>query len=227
MKISAPEELQHRDSGLTLVEVLVAMAIVSIIVGAMGFIFERSSRVYTTQNATARLQQEVRAALDIIKVDALMAGYDRLSQLSLAQDLFVVMDATRMRIRADRDGDGSLADAYNSSGECENRSYRYQASQNAVQILCGEGTASQEQDFLIGGLNFDGSSTDVQVTALSFDYRDEFGNTVLPTRPLNEIRGVTISITAQLPAGRAGMVQRTYTTQVDFRNVLPNLRYGG
>lgn len=208
--------------GFTLAEMLVSLAIVSIIVAAMGTIFERSSRVYTTQNVTAHLQQEVRAALDIIKVDALMAGYDRLNQLTLAEDLFVVMEVTRMQIKADRDGDGSLVDAYNPSGECENRSYRYQASQNAIQIICGEGTAGQQAAILIGG-----DDSDLKVTALDFEYRDRDGNIALPSDPLTEIRGVVISITAQAPAGRAGLVQRTYSTQVDFRNVLPNLRAGG
>lgn len=207
--------------GFTLAEVLIAMAVVSIIVAAMGTIFERSSRVYTTQNITAQVQQEVRAALDIMKTDALMAGYDRLNQLSLGEDLFVVMEATRMRIRADRDGDGTLADAFNPSGDCENRSYRYQAGQNAVQIICGEGTGSQQVDVLIGG-----AGSDLQVTALGFQYRDRDGNFTLPSDPLTEIRGVVITITAQAPAGGAGMVQRTYSTQVDFRNVLPNLRAG-
>lgn len=222
MKSSRHSFIPLCSSGFTLIEILVSLSIVSIIVAAMAAIFARSNQVYTTQNVTAHLQQEVRAALDIIKVDALMAGYDRLNQLSLSDDLFVVMEATRMRIRADRDGDGSLSDAFNPTGDCENRSYRYQASQNAVQIICGEGTGSQQADVLIGG-----AGSDLQVTALNFDYRDRLGNVVLPSSPLTEIRGVIISITAQAPAGRDGMVQRTYTTQVDFRNVLPNLRSGG
>lgn len=222
MKVLNHSVIRSCRRGFTLVEMLVSMVIVSIIVAAMGTIFERSSTVYTTQNVTAHLQQEVRAALEIIKTDALMAGYDRLNQLTLAEDLFVVMEATRMRIRADRDGDGSLSDAFNPSGECENRSYRYQASQNAIQIICGEGTASQQADILIGG-----NGVDLQVTALDFEYRDRDGNVALPSDPLTEIRGVVISVTAQAPAGRAGLVQRTYSTQVDFRNVLPNLRAGG
>jgi hypothetical protein len=50
----------------------------------------------------------------------------------------------------------------------------------------------------------------------SFVYQDADGN---PPAALDDIRTVLISITVQEPAGRGGMVNRTYTNRVRCRNL--------
>jgi hypothetical protein len=60
-----------------------------------------------------------------------------------------------------------------------------------------------------------GADSNIKVTALDFSYRDKKNN---PTSLVSEIRGAVITITAQAPAGREGMIERTYRTSVDFRN---------
>ena len=60
------------------------------------------------------------------------------------------------------------------------------------------------------------------VTDLTFTYLDEAGN-VIPTANLAarrlDIRTIGISLTLDRPAGRSGVVSRTYTTQVRCRNL--------
>ncbi|NLX19443.1 MAG: prepilin-type N-terminal cleavage/methylation domain-containing protein, partial [Desulfobulbus sp.] len=68
--------LSRSTAGFTLIEVLVSLAIVGILVASLAGVFERSSKLYTTQNAAAALQQEVRAALDAIASEVRMAAYD-------------------------------------------------------------------------------------------------------------------------------------------------------
>lgn len=211
-------------AGFTLVEVLIALAIVSLLIGVMAEVFYRSGRVYTTQNATAALQQEVRAALDIISTEARMAAY-RPRKTGYPFKIKAA-SATRFRFEADLDGNGKLGGykedktavvkgQYSEDGECENRSYRYSLATTSIQIICGEGSGSQQTETLIGGTEV----TSVRVTALDFSYRDK-DDAVTTTD--SEIRSAVISISAEARAGSVGMIRRTYTTRVQLRNTATN-----
>lgn len=212
MKILSVHKQKLKDDGFTLVEVLVSLAIVSVLIAAMALVFERSSRLYTTQNTTAALQQEVRAALDVIVSESRMAAY--MPRKSSDKFEITTSSATHFRFQADLNEDGDSAKAYNVLGECENRSFRFSLANRAIQIICGEGTGSKDTETLIGG-----NDANVQVVSLDFSYRDK-NNSV--TSLASEIRGAIITITAEAPAGREGMIRRTFSTWVDFRNTGPN-----
>ena len=207
---------QLNSAGFTLTEVLVSLAIVSILVAALGGVFERSSKLYTTQNAAAALQQEVRAALDVIAAEVRMATYD-----PRKTDKFAIKRAaiTEFRFLSDLDGDGKIGQPavdkpYNADGECEARSFRYSLANYSILIRCGDGTPYvKDGETLIGGTD------NLRVTALEFSYRDKHNNS---TMNLKEIRSAVISIRARAPAGRAGWIERTYSTIVDIRNTGPN-----
>jgi type IV pilus assembly protein PilW len=202
--------------GFTLAEVLVSLAIISILIAALAGVFERSGKLYTTQNATAALQQEVRAALDVIATEMRMAAYD-----PRKTDDFVIKKAaaTEFRFLSDLDGDGKLGQSatnspYNSDKECEARSIRFSIGAKSIQFRCGDGTPyAKDTETLIG------DTSNLKVTSLDFNYRDKHDNS---TSLNKEIRSVIISIRAQAPAGRAGMIERTYSTVVDIRNTGPN-----
>lgn len=195
--------------GFTLVEVLISLAIISVVLAAMTAMFERSGRLYTSQNATAALQQEVRAALEIITQEARMAAYRRPDKKGI-KSVIEVAQTTDFRFEADLDESGKIASAYNSDGECERRRFRYSAANNAVQMICGNTTP----ETLIGG-----NDSNVRVTALDFWYFDDSNN---GTSFIPKIRGAVVTIVAQAPAGRAGMIERSYSTRIDFRNAGPN-----
>jgi len=195
--------------GFTLVEVLISLAIISIIITAMTTMFERSGRLYTSQNAAAALQQEVRTALEIIAQEARMAAYRRPDKKGV-KSAIEVAQATDFRFETDLDESGKIANAYNGDGECENRRFRYSAANNAVQMICG----NTSPETLIGG-----NDSSVKVTALDFRYLDDSNN---GTTFIPKIRGAVVTIVAQAPAGRAGMIERSYSTRVDFRNAGPN-----
>jgi prepilin-type N-terminal cleavage/methylation domain-containing protein len=61
--------------GFTLVELLVVLAIVSIVMGGIYSVFVRSNRVYISQEEVVAAQQEARSALDIIGREIRMAGF--------------------------------------------------------------------------------------------------------------------------------------------------------
>lgn len=202
-------------AGFTLIELLVSLAIVSIFIVSAVAVFERSSRLYTTQNQTAVLQQELRAALDVVVTGARSAVYD-----PKQESTFVIKKAesTQFRFLSDLNGDGKLGDddnnPYNSDDECEDRTFRFSLSTYAVQMVCGTGSSPGGSETLIGG-----SDSNVKITAFDFSFRDK-NDTV--TSIISEIRGVIVTITGQIPAGRDGNVTRTYKTAVDLRNAGPN-----
>ena len=195
-------------NGFTLVELLVAIAVASIVLTIVSLFFVRSGRVYVEQNVLAALQQEVRAAMEIMGREIRMAGYDP----GRTGD-FKIMDAnvTKLRFTLDYNEDG-INDPAPSFPDCETVSFRYSAANSSLQIICGEGTPSQDPQTLIG-------NTETRVTNVNFDYRDNQDNS---TSFIQDIRGVVITLTAESPAGRRGMVTRTFTTRYDFRNSAPN-----
>lgn len=195
--------------GFTLVEVLIVLAISSILLASVTGVFIRSGRVYTTQNATAALQQEVRLAMEYMVGEMRMAAYNP----TRGEDSFAIKTASRIRFRfeADLDENGERAKSTNPDGDCENRSFRYSLVNTGIQIVCGEGTSAVSSPAYILG----GTDANVRVTQLDFAYRDRNNK---DTTIVSEIRSAVITITARAPAGSEGWVERTYRTVVDFRN---------
>lgn len=64
-----------RARGLTLVELMVAMALGLFLVGVMGTIFLGSKGTFQSQNQVARLQESARFSVDTISADLRMAGF--------------------------------------------------------------------------------------------------------------------------------------------------------
>lgn len=199
-----------REQGFTLAELLVAIAIASIVLVAISAIFTNSVRVYTLENAKAALQQEMRAALEIMARDIRMANYNPRRKPGFKIKTAV---GTRFHFITDLNEDG-LVDPAPSFPDCEVLSYRLDAANNGLQVICGEGTGSQDPQTLVGGVG-----SPINVTSLGFNYRKADGQSTTTT---NLIRAVVITMTADIPAGRAGRESRTYSTWVDIRNAGPN-----
>ena len=94
--------------GLTMIELLVALCIVSIFSAAVIRMFASFNRSYTTQNVAAGTQQHVRAALDFMARDIRMAGLD---PLRTAGAEVITATATTLQFTADKNMDGDLNDA--------------------------------------------------------------------------------------------------------------------
>ncbi len=113
-------KLYWSDTGFTLVELLVAVAISGIVgVGIMS-LYVNSSKTYESQTLVAEAQQNVRAGLDALVWDLRMAGYDpaRIANtgiVSLDPDGNGIMDS--IHFTADLNEDGNLIDADDSDGD--------------------------------------------------------------------------------------------------------------
>lgn len=200
-----PQDIDNK--GFTLIELMITLAIVSILMATLGTLFLNTSRVFTQQMATADLQQEIRASLDIMSRYIRMAGYDPSQSNSFKIETATPFD---LKFSADMNDDGTR-DATTDFDDCEIFTFVYTAGTTSVQMICSEGTGSQNTQTLMGG-----AGIDTNVIGLLFDYRDNQNN---PTTAINDIRSVIVTLTAQTPAGRAGMVQRSYSTRVECRNL--------
>lgn len=89
---------RNRKSGFTLVELMAALAISGIVLGAITATFISQSRSYDAQEEINGMQQSARAAMDLITREVRMAGYDPTSASIIG---IVACSATSIQVRAD------------------------------------------------------------------------------------------------------------------------------
>jgi len=65
-----------KEKGATLIELLVALVICGIVIGAIYRLFIVQTRAYTVQDQVVEVQQTVRSAMEILVRDLRMTGYD-------------------------------------------------------------------------------------------------------------------------------------------------------
>jgi len=68
--------MKNNESGFTLIELMVATAMVTIVVGVIYAAYNIQTKIYTEQDKTAEMQQNIRAGLYHLQREARMAGYN-------------------------------------------------------------------------------------------------------------------------------------------------------
>ena len=76
MIVKHPENRQHKQLGFTLVELLVAMAMVGIVMAAVYSTYKSQQDSYVAQEQVAEMQQNIRASLYQLARDLRMAGFN-------------------------------------------------------------------------------------------------------------------------------------------------------
>ena len=188
--------------GFTLAELLVVMAIIGVVLGAIYGVFTSSDRSYRTQDRVANAQQSVRVGIRFMAEDIRMAGLDPHGTAGAGIE---DANSNRVRFTADLDIDGAIDDANR-----ERVTYEYDPENhpNALRRCLYEGTGSQNWQTLINN-----------VSALSFTYLDANGNDLGDPADLSKIRTVEISMTVQEKDARQQPFTRTLTTRVSCRNL--------
>jgi prepilin-type N-terminal cleavage/methylation domain-containing protein len=215
-----------RDRGFTLIELLVTLAVASIVMAAIYSVYAALTRSYTTENAYADAQQAVRATIDLIAEDIMMAGamdpwegYDD----SPDPPEIKLAGSQEISFTSDRNMDGDTLDDF------EDITYRLDGNE----LKLRDNNSGIEETFI------------EDVIQLEFKYyRENAGDTPTDNDLVNgydlinhygypnpmdyddesereEIRTVEISITVDPPAGRDSRninVKREYTTRVRCRN---------
>ena len=205
--------LKNNLRGFTLVEMVLALAISTIVLAAVYSVFTIANKNFTTQNAAANAQQNLRSAIRLMSRDIRHAGLD-----PSGSDNFGITYASLSKIRftTDRDAFNGNVDEAN----WEEITYDFQGNQIMQTLYETVTTSTADTAALISN-----------ITNLNFAYYDAENTDLIdaglspprvPDDKLADIRTVEILITHQEPAGRDKMVSRTLTRRVECRNLAFN-----
>ena len=209
------------NSGLSLVELLMAMAASLIILAAVYSVFTITQKNFTTQNVAASTQQNLRAAIGLMARDTRSAGLDPAGSGS-----FGFIEASSNAIRFTLDGIDSGSGVFNGDVDetnFEQITYEFREIGQIWQIwqILYEDTASENEASLISNI----IHTDSGERKSKFSYFDAANNDLgdpVPNDQLEDIRTVEILITIEEPAGRDEPVRRTLTRRIECRNMAFN-----
>jgi len=175
-----------REKGFTIIELLIAMAIGLVVLGALVSTLVLQRRIYDLQEQATAMIQSARAAMDMITREVRMAGYN---PEGLTFD-GITYDASQLHIQADLDGDGVLG------GSNEDVIYTY----DGINLQIDRDTGGGAQPFA------------ENIEPFTFAYLDGSGNATVTSSAIRQIR---ITITARTekpdPAYSPNSGYRTYT----------------
>lgn len=184
--------LAGRRGGFSLIELMVAMAVSLVVLGAMYSVFIGQNRTFINQESIVDVQQSVRAGMDMIVREVGMAGYDpvRVNFDSNTANNFngVTVNALQLQIKADLNGDGVI----DTSNE-ETIVYAFDATNKRITRTIGSDT----QPFV------------ENVESFTFAYVDGDGNV---TATSANIRRIRITIT-----GRTAKPDPNYSDNSGYR----------
>ncbi len=177
----------NTESGFSLIELITAIGISGIVLGAITATFISQSRSYNAQEQINGMQQAARAAMDMITREVRMAGYNTNATLTFDG---VTYNTTQIRVQANLDGDADTGDAN------EDIVYAYDAVDDVITRATGGNT-----DTLVENID-----------VFTFQYLNETGGA---TTTSGDIRQMQITITARTarsdPNYSANGGYRTYT----------------
>jgi prepilin-type N-terminal cleavage/methylation domain-containing protein len=232
-----------RCQGFTLVELLVVLAIVSIVMAGIYSVFVRSNRVYISQEEVVAAQQEARSALDILGREIRMAGFiaannktggldpifapawagDPGSAIEIAE-VDDIGKTTTLAFKSNLDGTDSDLDG---NDDTEAVRYVYYHSDHAD--ASRQNTLTRE--VLIWNAGWSDPSGEgakvflENIQDLTLTYQMADGSTSASPTDLEDIRGVVISITAQTNIavepyeGGKDIRTRQLTSNIQIRNM--------
>ena len=181
---------KRADSGFTLIEILVALALSGIVLTAIYTAYQSQHKTYIAQESVAKMQQNLRAAMYLMIQEIRMAGYDPRGTANAGIE---TADPGELKFTKDLDGDGTI-----DSGNSEDITYSLYTTDDIQKL----GRKNPTQNKAVA-LNID---------ALDFVYLDEDNS---ETASASEIRSVQITIVA-----RTGRSDPDYTNPFEYHNLL-------
>lgn len=235
----------NSNRGFSLVELMIALAVFSIVVA--GIVSARLSQQeqHMTQNQAVEMQQTVRAAMYLMAKDIRMTGFDPDPTDSNDAGITVAGDGKTDSFEfsyfidfgsdgIDNDGDTTTDEADEQGTGFSKRTYSYIMSDNDGIDNDDDGDVDESDE---AGISVDINSSGYEVMAdniseLSFDYLDKNGASLLtgtltavPSNELEDIRIVLVTITASSDTAITEKMDyspqnntRSLTTAIKLRN---------
>ena len=188
------------DKGFTLIEILIAMAIAGVVMAGVYSAYSSQQRSYIVQEQIAGMQQNLRAAMDLMEREIRMAGFDPHRNSGAGIISPVGSDYLTFTFVADddlydNDGDGDTDE----SGELKTIGYG---------LYDSGGDGDNDLGRKVGSGNYKPVAENID--ALSFVYLRKDGTT---TTDVSEIRSIQITVVA-----RTDRVDPRYTDTVVYIN---------
>ena len=188
---------EHRNqSGMTLVEILVAMAILGVIITGIYNLFRVHNLMAARQEETTLMQQEILSALVQMADDLRMCGYTPDPDIGPFGFNATQTNATAVYCTKNATGAGNDTEI----------GYRFDAANNEIDI------------FLTSNATWEATSSNI--AALNLVYLNNNGTILNPVTDAANIRYVDITATATASAERSNLNigNRTMSTRVYCRN---------
>ena len=228
--------------GFTLVELLVGIAIFSIVMAGIYSVFVRANRAYISQEQVVAAQQEARAALDILGREIRMAGFIAANNQPGGLDLITApayagsadsaieiatvnaaTNTTTLAFKSNLDGGDTDLD-----GDDDTEAVRYVYYHSDHPDVSRRNTLTRE--VLIWDAGWVPTAAGAQlflenIQNLTLTYQIADGSSTTTPADLDEIRGVVISITAQTAIevnpydGGKGFRSRELVSNIQIRNL--------
>jgi type IV pilus assembly protein PilW len=163
----------RKDRGFSLIELMVAMAIATILMAGTYTFYRSQLRSHVTQLVVVDMQQDARVAMYMMTREIRMAGCDPQNNTGAA---IRIANAAEIAFDSDEDGDGAI----------DEDSERFYYGLQAGNLVRG----SWEDDLTPDDLNL----VALNIDALNFVYLDSAGNV---TANLADIRSVQITLVAR------------------------------
>ena len=185
-----------KKDGFSLIELLAGILISAIILAGLYGVFFSQQKAFSAQEQVAEMNQNIRAALDLMTREIRLAGY-KTSTSTFNGIAAATSDS--IRILADLNQDGDTAD------ENEDISYTYNA---------GDLQISRN------GVSLPAVPVADNITAFSLQYTLKNGTVTSAPANLAEIRKVTVSITARTTRPDQGTYRNiTLSSDIALRNL--------
>jgi type IV pilus assembly protein PilW len=182
-------------SGFTLIELMVAMFISTVVIGLIVATLFSQQKNHVTQDALVDMQQSMRAAFEVMGSDLKMAGYDPTGN---AGATFLVADRSELQLQMDLNGDGDFTNIGPPVTPDTGELIRYALTNDADRDGVADGTPCDL------GRELDGSGLQVlaeNIDSLNFVYFDRNG-TVLPTPVADRSQISSVQVTIIARSGR-------------------------
>ena len=190
--------------GFSLVEMLIAMAVGLVVLGAMYSVFTIQNKTFGSQEEIVAMQQSVRAGMDMMAREIGMAGYDPCSVNSDSDSSNnfsgVTVNSTQLQIKADLDGNDPPSNNCQSpykgidATSQENIIYAFDATNKQITRYIGAGAQSFVEN----------------VDAFTFEYLKSDG--ITPATASADVRRIRITIT-----GRTAKPDSSYSANGGYR----------